>query len=1277
MWKKSKVSDQTATGQVGIKKKSKVPGVMITQFIEELPEGKSHPDFIRKPIALTIQEGKLAIFKAIVVGDPTPTVTWARNNGDISDPKKYQTKFDPNSREHTIEMPNVSPEQADTYKCFATNEFGKATVTVILNVIEVGFKKNKANQESIATDPKELKAVLKRKSKVRPKTEVRKDGEIDPKFWEILLSSDKKDYERICAEYGVTDFRWMLKKLNEMKKEREQEQAEFIKSISTLKHIDVNPDGTASFELDLNLLDPSSKIFIYKDGEMIPYSQDIDIEMKHNLNQVGKKYIFTIRDLVPDDAGLYQLDIEDVNVFSTEFKIPLVDFLVKLKDVKAMEREDAIFECVLSKPISKIMWVGKSNRLKQGEKYDITVSEDKLIHRLVVKDCMQVDKGIYAAVVGIKSCNAWLIVEADNNLDSKGKKKPRKTTQAGGAGADLAKIAAEQQVKLQKERNERITAVKTASAEKEAAGAVDSGASASSSADSSSAEKEVADVVDSGASASSTGDSSSAKKEAAGVVDSGASASSSTDSYSAEKEVRRNDSVDTGLVRSVPDTSGKDKGEGRRTTQVISIREILSSATKTPQFGGVTTGSDEGLLSGDSNDDRTHFTNGESNVPIVRGEPAELAGNLSTSKANRDGEKLYSKVGDKQELVIQSFKDSSSGQNRAEVIECKTDAMETAGDLPKFDPDDLHKFSKNVVVKVGQTASFKMPFPPQDSSEINWFKDGTELFDGGRIKVVKELNQSRLQIKECLRSDSGEIKIQLKNPFGTVEAFSRLIVVDKPGPPQGPVEVIDSSSSVIEIKWNPPSDTGGSEVTNYLVERQQVGQSVWKKVWDSSADRLSFRDRNVSHGKKYIYRIYAGNSEGTSDPLETESIMTETLIFPGQPAPPEVVGMFKNCINLTWAPPEKDGGTKILGYQLEKRKKDTNQWVTLNQVNDPIQALKYAVKDVSEGSEYEFRVSAINMSGAGEPSAPSVMVCAKNPNTRPRFKDPIDFMVVRAGNSIRIKVDYEGSPQPDITWLKNDESVSPWVNIINVEDASTLVIPSSKYSDSGVYTIMAKNSSGQSSFDIEVRVADEPKPPGPVELEQVVYGKVIITWAPSPEQEKDDRLHYLVEERDSNTRVWRTIANRLFCNTYTASVHSGREYHFRVYAKNDMGFSDPSKSPTWGINELRVPLVTSLPATITLERPPSILVPLKVHSPPQGYQLYMTCAVRGFPTPHVTWYLNGNCINTNNTYYITNTYGVCSMYIIRVGPEHSGEYRVVAVNSFGRAECSTKLRVKD
>lgn len=58
--------------------------------------------------------------------------------------------------------------------------------------------------------------------KAKPKP--MKEGEVDPKFWEMLLSAQKKDYERICREFGITDFRWMLKRLAEMKKEREEEQ---------------------------------------------------------------------------------------------------------------------------------------------------------------------------------------------------------------------------------------------------------------------------------------------------------------------------------------------------------------------------------------------------------------------------------------------------------------------------------------------------------------------------------------------------------------------------------------------------------------------------------------------------------------------------------------------------------------------------------------------------------------------------------------------------------------------------------------------------------------------------------------------------------------------------------------------------------------------------------------------------------------------------------------------------------------------------------------------
>uniref|UniRef100_A0A673ZBZ2 Immunoglobulin-like and fibronectin type III domain-containing protein 1 n=1 Tax=Salmo trutta TaxID=8032 RepID=A0A673ZBZ2_SALTR len=1247
---KSKVTDKSAEGQKvdgaegamekpkhkKVKKfRSKVPGVMITQYVEEIPEGKSHPDFTRKPIALTIQEGKFGVFKAIVYGEPTPKVTWNRANGKIDDPQKFQSKYDEATGEHTLEIPKVCTEDADTYKCFATNEYGKAVCTIQLNVIEVGFKKTKeiakSKEELEALKPGSFRTMLKKRGEVHEQ----KPLESEEKIWEILMSADKKDYEQICAEYGITNFRGMLTKLAEMKREREVEQAQFIEHISLLKHIEVNADENATFEIDMDLKDASSRIFLYKDGVMIPYSKELGDTIKHSLKIVGRKYQFSIRDLFPDDAGLYQVDVEDVNVFSTDFKIPMVDFLVKIQECKAMEREDAVFECVLSQPFGKIMWVGKNLPLEAGDKYDIEVSEDKLIHRLIIKDVAMVDKGIYAAVAGIKSCNAFLVVEADKG--EPGKKKQRKTTRAGGAGVDLTAIAQEQAVKNTADREvlkEKVKAIK------------DERAANATAAPENSAEAKVK-VVE----ASQTG----APKQGPAVKGS--------DHKSVDNE---------GAPKQGPAVKGSDH------KSVDNEGQSNNEGPPAPTVPGQPVGDSTGYS----------IKSGLSDVFALRGKKGELVCEMSHEVDGawfKDGEKLSTtdgiaivKDGTRHTMTIHSSSEDDTGVYHIEAGGFKSEAKVTVGELPAVDADDLHKFSKPVTIKVGQNASWKMPYTPQDNLEVKWFKDGKELKDGGGVKLVKEVKHSRLLLRECLRSDAGEIKIQLKNPFGTIEATSRLIVLDKPGPPEGPVEILETTSTVIELQWGAPKDDGGSPVTNYIIERQQLGQTVWKKMGDVAADKTTYRDRNVVHGKLYIYNIYAVNPEGTSDALQTEETMAGVLIFAGRPGAPKVVSASKTCINLKWEPPEDDGGIKIDGYQLEKRKKDTAQWIALNPVTEPIEVLEYAVKDVVEGAEYEFRVSAINVSGAGEFSLPSVMVTAKNPNMRPTFKDPEDFMVIRAGNSVRIKVLYEAEPPPEITWMKDNEPVSSFIQIINTEGCSQLVIPSTKRSDSGNYTIVAKNKVGEASFDIEVLVTDEPKPPGAVELEQIVHGKVIVSWEASPDQELDNRLYYMVAEHDSSTRMWHTVADRIFDNSYTANnIMPGREYHFKIYAKNDMGMSDPSMSPTWGINSNRIPINTNTPVEVSFEKPPSVLVPLKVHSPPKGFQMYMTCAIRGCPTPSVTWHLNNVCINGDSNYYITNSYGVCSMYILRVRHKDAGEYKVVAVNSFGKAECSTKLVVKD
>lgn len=97
---------------------------------------------------------------------------------------------------------------------------------------------------------------------------------------------------------------------------------------------------------------------------------------------------------------------------------------------------------------------------------------------------------------------------------------------------------------------------------------------------------------------------------------------------------------------------------------------------------------------------------------------------------------------------------------------------------------------------------------------------------------------------------------------------------------------------------------------------------------------------------------------------------------------------------------------------------------------------------------------------------------------------------------------------------------------------------------------------------------DDPKPPGPTDVEENVPGTVTLTWLPSPDEKLDDRLHYTVSKLDSTKGTWATVADKLFNNKFTVcNIMQGRVYHFRVYAKNDMGVSAPSESPTWGMEK--------------------------------------------------------------------------------------------------------------
>lgn len=47
--------------------------------------------------------------------------------------------------------------------------------------------------------------------------------------------------------------------------------------------------------------------------------------------------------------------------------------------------------------------------------------------------------------------------------------------------------------------------------------------------------------------------------------------------------------------------------------------------------------------------------------------------------------------------------------------------------------------------------------------------------------------------------------------------------LDVPGPAEGPITYKDMMGDSLTLMWKPPKDDGGSDITNYIVEKKVAG----------------------------------------------------------------------------------------------------------------------------------------------------------------------------------------------------------------------------------------------------------------------------------------------------------------------------------------------------------------------------------------------------------------------------------------------------------------------
>nr|XP_035942556.1 immunoglobulin-like and fibronectin type III domain-containing protein 1 isoform X1 [Halichoerus grypus] len=675
-----------------------------------------------------------------------------------------------------------------------------------------------------------------------------------------------------------------------------------------------------------------------------------------------------------------------------------------------------------------------------------------------------------------------------------------------------------------------------------------------------------------------------------------------------------------------------------------------------------------------------HFSQGLADTEVQQGEDAALsctlAHDLGPGAWFKDGVKLstqdgvvFEQDGLVHSLLIAHVQGTQAGRYTFVAGNQRSEATLSVHDRPVIAPDVTEKLREPLVVKAGKPVTVKIPFQSHLPVQAAWKKDGAEVVGGSSpqgAQVALGDGFTRLCLPSAGRKDGGEDSVTLRSEGGSVQAELTLQVIDKPQPPQGPLEVQDRQGAGVCLHWRPPKDSGGRAVEHYVVERRQAGRSTWLKVGEPPADSTAFTDAHVEQGRKYTFRVRAVTSEGAGEALESTEVLVAPEALPGPPSSPAIQSASSQGITLMWMAPRGPHSAHILGYLIEKRKKGSNTWTAVNA--QPVPERRWTVADVRQGCQYEFRVTAMSPSGPGEPGPPSDAVFARDPMIRPKFlmdSSTRDSLMVRAGDTIRVPVSFEAVPMPEVTWLKDGLPLLK-SNVTSTKDGLTqLLIPVASFSDSGLYTVVLRNLQGrEAAYRFSLRVAACPKAPGPIHLQENVPGTVTAEWEPSPDEAGDVPLYYEVLTRSSAHGPWRQAADRVHTNHFTLlGVLPGHEYHFRVVAKNELGASLPSDtSQPWCIPRQRDRFPVRRPSyrEPNLSQKPRFLVGLRTHLLPQGCECCMSCAVHGWPRPHVTWFKDGRSLAGNPAVYSTDVLGVCSLIIPSVSPKDSGRYKNLA-----------------
>ncbi|XP_034019258.1 myosin-binding protein C, slow-type isoform X3 [Thalassophryne amazonica] len=280
-------------------------------------------------------------------------------------------------------------------------------------------------------------------------------------------------------------------------------------------------------------------------------------------------------------------------------------------------------------------------------------------------------------------------------------------------------------------------------------------------------------------------------------------------------------------------------------------------------------------------------------------------------------------------------------------------------------PLKIYQDLQDMTVLLGQPMKLHCEIYPGNVPG-RWYRNGQLIQANDRINIIHRNKVHRLEISASSLHDAGDYTFV---PEGYSQSLSAKIhIIDPPRVhldslnfPDNTVVIVAGNKLRLEI---PISGEPVPRVVWMKGERVilESGHRVRAETFgDHTSLTIDITEREDTGNYKIVLQNEAGEASA--------SVKIKVVDIPDTPDAPLIPVVGGDWCSMTWEPPKYDGGSPILGYYIERKKKQSSRWMRLN--FDLIKETSFEPKKMIEGVPYELRVFAVNAIGVSKPSEPS------------------------------------------------------------------------------------------------------------------------------------------------------------------------------------------------------------------------------------------------------------------------------------------------------------------